>query len=237
MASLAEATTLTASQVAFFADDSLVAIIPSESLPELNLLSGTVGPFIPGDEVEVPLWLAVRMRKSNQCVIVPPKWLTVEHLERVANAQGRQLSDYEKEQTQQLPYHWREIAQRLFEVAADDLKQASGVRNQMDILWAKRLNAMRNNLINVAGSTQFLWANLTDLHVGSMELNSVRPFWVEAVSQLYSLYALSSDRTSSSMSQSQSDSSSATQSYGSRARDSNGQPMTKQPRYDSQYSQ
>jgi hypothetical protein len=39
MATLAEATTLTASQVAFFADDALVTIIPSESLPELALLS------------------------------------------------------------------------------------------------------------------------------------------------------------------------------------------------------
>jgi hypothetical protein len=61
------------------------------------------------------------MRKSNQCVIVPPKWLTVEYLERVANAQGRQLSDVEMEQTK-LPYHWREIAHRLFEVYVLDPK-------------------------------------------------------------------------------------------------------------------
>jgi hypothetical protein len=102
----------------------------------------------------------------------------------------------------------------------------------MDILWAKRLNAMRNNLINVAGSEQFLWANLTELHIGSMELNSVRPFWIEAVSQLYSLYALS---TGSDRPPSQSDS--ATQSYGSRVRDESGQPLPKQYRSDTQYSQ
>lgn len=39
MASLEEATTLSASQMAFFADDELVTIIPSEPLPELSLIS------------------------------------------------------------------------------------------------------------------------------------------------------------------------------------------------------
>jgi len=39
MATLEEATTLTASQMAFFADDELVTIIPSEPLPELSLIS------------------------------------------------------------------------------------------------------------------------------------------------------------------------------------------------------
>lgn len=39
MANLEEATTLTAPQMAFFAEDELVTIIPSEPLPELALTS------------------------------------------------------------------------------------------------------------------------------------------------------------------------------------------------------
>jgi hypothetical protein len=39
MATLAEAATLTAAQMAFFAEDELVTIIPSEPLPELALIS------------------------------------------------------------------------------------------------------------------------------------------------------------------------------------------------------
>lgn len=36
---LAEVTTLTASQMTFFADDERVTIIPAESMPQLDLLS------------------------------------------------------------------------------------------------------------------------------------------------------------------------------------------------------
>lgn len=71
-----------------------------------------MGPFVPAEEVQVPLWLASLQRQKGQCVIVPPKWLSVEYLERVNNAQGRVQTEEEAAQVK-LPFHWREIANTL----------------------------------------------------------------------------------------------------------------------------
>jgi len=76
---------------------------------------GTFGPFVPAEETQVPLWLAAPLRQRGQCIIVPPKWLSLEHLEKVNNAQGRITSEQEAEQLR-LPYRWREIAHRLLSV-------------------------------------------------------------------------------------------------------------------------
>lgn len=81
----------------------------------LESMQGTFGPFLPAEEVQVPLWLAARLRQRSQCVIVPPRWLSLDHLEKVNNAHGRKLSEKETELLR-LPYRWREIAHRILAV-------------------------------------------------------------------------------------------------------------------------
>ena len=46
------------------------------SWPEtIRLTQGTYGPFIPSVPTEVPLWLAIQLKKAKQCKITPPEWL------------------------------------------------------------------------------------------------------------------------------------------------------------------
>jgi hypothetical protein len=40
-------------------------------------LQGNFGPFIPPLAIEVPIWLALVMKKNNKCSIVCPDWLNV----------------------------------------------------------------------------------------------------------------------------------------------------------------
>lgn len=63
----------------------------------------------------MPLWLAARLRQRSQCVIVPPRWLSLDHLEKVNHAHGRKAAEKETELLQ-LPYRWREIAHRILAV-------------------------------------------------------------------------------------------------------------------------
>lgn len=57
--------------------ETLVDILPLISLDRVRLLSGTYGPFQPPTHAQVPLWLAVSLRKKRKCVIIPPAWLSV----------------------------------------------------------------------------------------------------------------------------------------------------------------
>jgi hypothetical protein len=41
------------------------------------VFQGDFGPFAPDEEVQVPLWLALQMKKNRQCKIKAPDWLTV----------------------------------------------------------------------------------------------------------------------------------------------------------------
>lgn len=81
-----------------------------------------MGPFRPAEEVTVPLWLAARMKKNGQCMIVPPKWLSVEYLEKVNNTQQRTASQQQEVGQLKLPYRWMEIANRILSVYVFEVK-------------------------------------------------------------------------------------------------------------------
>jgi hypothetical protein len=113
--------------------------------------------------------------------------------------------------------------------AEEDVRQASSVSNQLDHLWTKRANEMRNNLVMLAAEHDFLFVDITNLRVGSMELNTVRPFFVEAASQLYTLTALAATVSNGErLPSSQSEGYSSSQ----RPRGEDGAPLSKHFRSD-----
>lgn len=126
------------------------------------------------------------------------------------------------------------------------MPQAAAVSNQIDHLWAKRSNEMRTNLVLLSAEADmesddhdFLYVDITQLQVGSMELNTIRPFFIESVSQIYNLRALNATVTGGdrkvSTSQSQGDTLASTPSQ--RLRGDDGAPISKQSRSDTQNSQ
>ena len=46
----------------FFAEETLIEIIPNFRGDRLSFVSGEFGPFKPAKPVEVPLWLAVHLK-------------------------------------------------------------------------------------------------------------------------------------------------------------------------------
>jgi GINS complex subunit 2 len=66
-----------------------ITILPLFTEPRVDLLDGSIGPFRPNKEIQVPLWLALHMRHSDKCRVIPPAWLTHENLaELEANEKG-----------------------------------------------------------------------------------------------------------------------------------------------------
>lgn len=56
-------------EVEFQAEDELVTIVPKFESDVFALIGGRYGPFVPQTPVQVPLWLAVELRKQQKCQI------------------------------------------------------------------------------------------------------------------------------------------------------------------------
>ena len=54
-----------------------VDIIPAVKMDRLQMIKAEYGPFRPQIRCTVPLWLALTMRASGHCRVVPPDWLSI----------------------------------------------------------------------------------------------------------------------------------------------------------------
>jgi hypothetical protein len=74
------------SLASFRVGDERVTVVPRFSLPQpLQLMTTSMGPFYPDVPTDVPLWIAILLRKRNLVRIVAPTWMTVEHLTHILN--------------------------------------------------------------------------------------------------------------------------------------------------------
>ncbi|OMH84016.1 DNA replication complex GINS protein PSF2 [Zancudomyces culisetae] len=64
--------------------------MPLFNKEKLELITGTIGPFNPLKQIEVPLWLAIQLKKLDLCRFVIPQWLTAENLEHIYIAEKTQ---------------------------------------------------------------------------------------------------------------------------------------------------
>ena len=67
--------TFTPNEVEFLAEDQLVTILPSFKADKVTLIEGEFGPFRPATPVEVPLWMAIQLKKFHKCQIKAPDWM------------------------------------------------------------------------------------------------------------------------------------------------------------------
>ena len=51
-------------------------MIPQFKGGKLHFVGGDVGPFVPAVPVDVPLWLAITLKKRGRCKIQPPEWMS-----------------------------------------------------------------------------------------------------------------------------------------------------------------
>lgn len=69
---------------------------------------GTYGKFEPNQPVDVPIWLAIELRKRNQCEIKLPPWMTLKELKEVVAKERTDMSSF-----QPLPFHYIEVRRSL----------------------------------------------------------------------------------------------------------------------------
>ncbi|KAK1993112.1 GINS complex, PSF2 component [Colletotrichum falcatum] len=66
---------LVPAEVAFLCEMELVTIVPRQRLESIHLLSGATPALRPPARANLPLWLALLLKKQRRANIVPPQWL------------------------------------------------------------------------------------------------------------------------------------------------------------------
>jgi GINS complex subunit 2 len=108
-------------------------------------IQASYGPFIPPLQAEVPLWLAVALKKNRKCTIVPPEWFTKGQSVRARCKGGKNYdamlnhvlfatvdlflieiqidnlqlilqNEEERDEFQEVPFHYMEIAHMLLDM-------------------------------------------------------------------------------------------------------------------------
>ena len=168
---------LTASENEFLAEETLITITSAIDHQPFLFISGSFGPLQAGFPCEVPLWLAITLRKRGKCTIAVPEWMSVRALEQnIANE--RNQTTFEK-----LPFHYREISQLLLNHAREDIQSADRVQVLLQDLENIRMDRARMGMLKMAelvhnGDAMFS-AGLPN--IGAIEILTIRRFFVESL--------------------------------------------------------
>ncbi|XP_050209791.1 DNA replication complex GINS protein PSF2 isoform X1 [Mercurialis annua] len=160
-------------EVEFMAEDELVEIVPNLKMDSLNFISGDYGPFYPQIAAQVPLWLALALKKRGKCTIRPPQWMSIENLTQVLE------SERDSHAFQPLPFHYVEISRLLFDHARDDISDVYIVRSLTEDIRDVRFHKVETNLEKFTAST-VTWKNMS-----AMEVNIIRAFAGRALQAFY----------------------------------------------------
>ncbi|KAJ3544693.1 hypothetical protein NMY22_g2689 [Coprinellus aureogranulatus] len=158
---------------------------------------GAFGPLRPPSKAKIPLWMAINLKLKKKCHIVPPEWLTVGVFQTslpyasfsltVRNGKKEHLQDRLAQEVakpdafSELPFRFTEISKVLLDVASDDLENPDQVRSLLKDLREARQAKSREGLKHLDHSE----LGLTGL--ASMEINEIRPFFVQSMSILTKL--------------------------------------------------
>ncbi|CBK22218.2 uncharacterized protein [Blastocystis hominis] len=120
-------------------------------MSKIRLICGEFGPFESMERVQVPLWLAITLKRENKCRIVMPDWM---RLSRVLE-KDKEMELSNESRLSDLPEHYIEISRLLLENCEDDIEDAKEVRSTIDAIIKVRencLNEFRGRVIDYVSS-------------------------------------------------------------------------------------
>ncbi|KAK4235581.1 GINS complex protein-domain-containing protein [Achaetomium macrosporum] len=81
---------LTHAEVAFLAEMELVTVVPRQRLESIELLGGKTPPLRPPHRTDLPLWLALLLKKQRRANIAPPPWLHPSSLSEIIKRETKE---------------------------------------------------------------------------------------------------------------------------------------------------
>ena len=181
-------------EIEFNAENTLVTIVPKFKLGVLYMVEGEYGPFIAQTPVEVPLWLAIHLKKMQRANIKTPEWLDVDHLSALLDSEKR-VEDGSL--LKSLPFHYIEIAQLFFSEAPDDVTDLARLQTIIEDITNIRQTKLRKGMEQVLKQNAHSPENLARINVGgisALEVNKIRPSFLHGLEtfwKMQNMYKLS----------------------------------------------
>ncbi|KAA8498369.1 putative DNA replication complex GINS protein PSF2 [Porphyridium purpureum] len=162
--------------------EQLVVMVPNFSMAEqVHLICGDYGPFEAGIPMQVPLWLALSLKKLKKCRIAPPFWMEVPWLARKLEEEQR-----EKNLLQTMPPAFLELSSVLLHCAPDDIPHLRRVRFLLEDITNVRANKLRATMRrNITADTAGAVFKFNDL--SRMEIARIQPSVLEILNSLHAL--------------------------------------------------
>lgn len=124
----------TQKELHFMTKHESILIKPNFISGKMVMVSGTFGPFKAGVVTEVPIWLALYLKKRGKCIVILPETYDIENL----RDKLKQESESKREMVK-LPGNFFGIFDVLANSAKDDIEDFDEVRSMVDDLKQKRM--------------------------------------------------------------------------------------------------
>ena len=122
----------------FFAENQIIGIVPNFNYEKMSLISGNFGPFKTQKPVEVPLWLALELKKKGKCTIIVPNWLDEEILKNLVELE-KESADKSNELKCKLPdFYFFELSILLLHYSQDQIAHSTLLRTLIEDLFELR---------------------------------------------------------------------------------------------------
>ncbi|KAN0032797.1 hypothetical protein ACTFIV_006720 [Dictyostelium citrinum] len=169
------------SQIEFLAEDTTITIVPNFKMESLIFLSGEYGPFVPSFPIDIPLWLAISLKKKKKCVITPPDWMTYNKLKIKYEEEN-----YIKDGFVELPENFIEISSLLLANCPDDIKDINKIRGIIQNILTRREykleESFKSHLESLAEGESVTTMEFKNFSM--MEINKIRPSYVSGINNL-----------------------------------------------------
>ena len=171
-------TSLSLLDLEFFAEETIITIVPNFTEASINLITGKFGPFKAQKPTDVPLWLALYLRTRSKCSLTVPMCYNVEYL----NKKLEDEKEYKNYLTP-LPDNFFEIFHLLFQKAKEDFEDAMQSKSLLEDIKQVRLSKLTKIVKDLNKQDSYvIFDNITDY-----ELNIFRPLAGEAFNKLNEL--------------------------------------------------
>ncbi|CAG9323233.1 unnamed protein product [Blepharisma stoltei] len=168
---------LSMAETEFFAESQLITIVPNFREDQIILLCGQFGPFRPSIPLDVPLWLAIFLKKQHKCQIVPPSWMDLEVLSNKVEVERK------TEGFAEIDFHYLETSSMLLTHAQEDIKHKSVIGRLIQDLYDLRTAKIRDIIKELKPENSKL--KLTN--IAAIELQTLRRLLVctfDTISQI-----------------------------------------------------
>lgn len=155
----------------------------------LHFISGDFGPLVPGMPCQLPLWLALTLRKKGKCRIEIPDWMSIQSLETYISQERRDT------RFSSVPFHYVEIAQLLLNYARDDFTSIDRVSALIADLENIRMDRIRVGIAAIATQVKSGQAvvSIGLTNISCAEIQAIKPVFIESMRTFKQLTDLSQD--------------------------------------------